>query len=118
MEELKKTFAACKAEKRPALVTYVTAGYPTKEATVDILMGLGVYSDIIELGRRSKVSYIHMLIYLIGASFHRPNRRRTYDSKGQYEGIVERSDHSVNASSGQRCSKSRITDPNCFHGLL
>ncbi|KAH8819126.1 tryptophan synthase [Xylogone sp. PMI_703] len=50
MEQLKKTFATCKAEKRPALVTYVTAGYPTIGATVDILMGLGVYADIIELG--------------------------------------------------------------------
>jgi tryptophan synthase len=56
MEHLKKTFASCKAEKRPALVTYVTAGYPTKEATVDILMGMAVCADVIELGRLSKFS--------------------------------------------------------------
>lgn len=40
MEAIKQTFAKCKAEKRSALVTYVTAGYPTVEETVDILLGL------------------------------------------------------------------------------
>ena len=51
MENIKKSFTRCKAEKRPALVTYVTAGYPTKEATVDILLGLQRgYADVIELG--------------------------------------------------------------------
>jgi tryptophan synthase len=54
MEELKQAFTSCKAENRPALVTYVTAGYPTKEATVDILMGMGTCADIIELGRMSQ----------------------------------------------------------------
>ena len=120
MEHLQKTFASCKAEKRPALVTYVTAGYPTKEATVDILMGMGVCADIIELGRLSKVSpeYWNMLICLIGAPLHRPNRRWTYYSKGQYEGIVERSDHSVSASDGQKSSQAWIADSGCVHGLL
>ncbi|KAK9473031.1 tryptophan synthase beta subunit-like PLP-dependent enzyme [Dipodascopsis tothii] len=44
-------FKQCKAEGRPAFVTFVTAGFPSKEATVDILKGMqdgGV--DIIELG--------------------------------------------------------------------
>ena len=51
MENIKKSFTRCKAEKRAALVTYVTAGYPTKEATVDILLGLQRgYADVIELG--------------------------------------------------------------------
>lgn len=40
MEGLKKTFAQCKREKRPALVTYVTAGFPTAEETPDVLLGL------------------------------------------------------------------------------
>lgn len=40
MEAIKQTFAKCKAEKRSALVTYVTAGYPTVDETVDILLGL------------------------------------------------------------------------------
>jgi tryptophan synthase len=40
MEAIKATFAKCKQEKRSALVTYVTAGYPTVEETVDILLGL------------------------------------------------------------------------------
>lgn len=40
MEAIKATFAKCKREKRSALVTYVTAGYPTVEETIDILLGL------------------------------------------------------------------------------
>ena len=40
MEEIKRTFAQCKKEKRTALVTYVTAGYPTSEETVEILLGM------------------------------------------------------------------------------
>jgi hypothetical protein len=40
MEAIKQTFAKCKQEKRSALVTYVTAGYPTNDETVDILLGL------------------------------------------------------------------------------
>ena len=40
MEGIKRTFAQCKAENRAALVTYVTAGYPTAAETVDILLGL------------------------------------------------------------------------------
>lgn len=34
---LRKAFANCKKEGRSALVTYVTAGYPTADATVDIM---------------------------------------------------------------------------------
>ena len=40
MEGIKSTFSQCKQEKRPALVTYVTAGYPTTEETVDVLLGM------------------------------------------------------------------------------
>lgn len=40
MEGIKKTFAQCKREQRPALVTYVTAGYPTSQETVEILLGM------------------------------------------------------------------------------
>lgn len=40
MDHIKATFAKCKEEKRAALVSYVTAGYPTVEETVDILLGL------------------------------------------------------------------------------
>lgn len=40
MEEIKRTFAQCKKEMRTALVTYVTAGYPTSEETVEILLGM------------------------------------------------------------------------------
>jgi hypothetical protein len=40
MEQIKATFARCKNEKRAALVTYVTAGYPTAEETPDIMLGM------------------------------------------------------------------------------
>lgn len=40
MDHIKATFAKCKEEKRAALVSYITAGYPTVEETVDILLGL------------------------------------------------------------------------------
>ncbi|KAL2825176.1 tryptophan synthase beta subunit-like PLP-dependent enzyme [Aspergillus cavernicola] len=51
MEHIKNTFAKAKQEKRAALVAYVTAGYPTVEETVDILIGLeNGGADIIEVG--------------------------------------------------------------------
>lgn len=40
MDHIKATFAKCKEQKRAALVSYITAGYPTVEETVDILLGL------------------------------------------------------------------------------
>ena len=40
MDRIKETFAQCAREKRSALVTYVTAGYPTADETVDILLGM------------------------------------------------------------------------------
>lgn len=40
MEAIKDTFARCKKEQRSALVTYVTAGYPTPEDTVDVMLGM------------------------------------------------------------------------------
>ncbi|PSK40060.1 Tryptophan synthase [Elsinoe australis] len=51
MDGIKKTFAQCKREQRSALVTYVTAGYPTAEETPDILLGMEKGgADLIELG--------------------------------------------------------------------
>lgn len=40
MEGIKQKFAQCKREGRTALVTYVTAGFPTPEETADILLGM------------------------------------------------------------------------------
>jgi tryptophan synthase len=40
MDRIKETFAKCKQERRAALVAYVTAGYPTIEEMVDILLAL------------------------------------------------------------------------------
>ncbi|KAI9852432.1 MAG: tryptophan synthetase [Thelocarpon superellum] len=51
MEDLRAVFAQCKKEQRSAFVTYVTAGYPTVEETVQILLGMEAGgADIIELG--------------------------------------------------------------------
>ncbi|KAE8407176.1 tryptophan synthase beta subunit-like PLP-dependent enzyme [Aspergillus pseudonomiae] len=51
MDHLKQTFAQCQQEGRPALVTYVTAGFPTAEETPDIMLGMQAGgADIIELG--------------------------------------------------------------------
>ncbi|EUC61697.1 tryptophan synthase beta chain, partial [Rhizoctonia solani AG-3 Rhs1AP] len=50
-ELLKRTFAARKAEGTAAFVTFVTGGYPTKDATVDIMLAMEAGgTDIIELG--------------------------------------------------------------------
>ena len=50
MEAIKATFAQCKKENRSALVTYFTCGYPTKDETPDIMLGLeaggaGIYAS-------------------------------------------------------------------------
>ncbi|ESK88052.1 tryptophan synthase [Moniliophthora roreri MCA 2997] len=51
MEALKQIFEKKKAEGAPALVTFVTAGYPTKDDTVPILLAMqNGGTDIIELG--------------------------------------------------------------------
>ncbi|KAF1829920.1 hypothetical protein BDW02DRAFT_592273 [Decorospora gaudefroyi] len=51
MDGIKKTFAQCKKEGRSALVTYVTAGFPTAQETPDIMLGMEAGgADIIELG--------------------------------------------------------------------
>lgn len=48
---IKQRFAACAAENRPALVTFVTAGDPDLETSQRILDGLpGAGADLIELG--------------------------------------------------------------------
>ncbi|KAH6622524.1 tryptophan synthase beta subunit-like PLP-dependent enzyme [Chaetomium tenue] len=51
METLKQTFQRCKAQGRAALVTYVTAGYPTAEATPNVILSMEKGgADVIELG--------------------------------------------------------------------
>ncbi|CAG7925907.1 unnamed protein product [Penicillium olsonii] len=51
MEGVKRAFTKCREEHRAALVTYVTAGYPTVEGSPDIMLGLQAGgADIIELG--------------------------------------------------------------------
>ncbi|KAG9102588.1 tryptophan synthetase [Ceratobasidium sp. 370] len=50
-ELLKRTFADKKAQGTAAFVTFVTGGYPTKDATVDIMLAMQAGgADVIELG--------------------------------------------------------------------
>ncbi|KAK5997355.1 Tryptophan synthase [Cladobotryum mycophilum] len=51
MEAIKQTFQRCKAQNRPALVTYVTAGFPRPEDTPGILLAMEKGgADVLELG--------------------------------------------------------------------
>ncbi len=48
---LRDTFAACREEGRAALVVYVTAGHPSRETGLDVLLALAdAGADVIELG--------------------------------------------------------------------
>ncbi|KAL1647427.1 anthranilate synthase / indole-3-glycerol phosphate synthase [Diplodia intermedia] len=50
-DHIRKTFQQCKKEQRPALVTYVTAGYPTPQEAPDVLLAMEAGgADVIELG--------------------------------------------------------------------
>ncbi|OLL22156.1 Tryptophan synthase [Neolecta irregularis DAH-3] len=50
-DAIRSTFAKCKAEGRTALVTFVTAGFPSPAETLDIVEAMEAGgSDIIELG--------------------------------------------------------------------
>ncbi|CAG7939259.1 unnamed protein product [Penicillium salamii] len=51
MDEVRQTFARCREEGRAALITYVTAGYPSVQGAPDVMLGLQAGgADIIELG--------------------------------------------------------------------
>ncbi|KAJ3498594.1 hypothetical protein NLG97_g1000 [Lecanicillium saksenae] len=51
MEAIKQTFQRCKAQKRSALVGYVTAGYPRPQDTPEILLSMQRGGcDVIEVG--------------------------------------------------------------------
>jgi tryptophan synthase alpha chain len=50
-ERVAERFAQLRASGRRALVPYVTAGHPSREATVDLLIGLeGAGADVLEVG--------------------------------------------------------------------
>ncbi|KAJ5809471.1 tryptophan synthase [Penicillium pulvis] len=51
MEAIKQVFARCKDEQRAALITYMTAGFPSVEETPSIMLAMQAGgADIIELG--------------------------------------------------------------------
>ena len=47
---INQAFKKCKAEGRPALLTYTVAGDPTKKKSLDILRAISKNVDIIESG--------------------------------------------------------------------
>ena len=47
---ISQAFKKCKAEERPALITYTVAGDPTKKKSLDILKAISKNVDIIESG--------------------------------------------------------------------
>ncbi len=47
---INQAFKKCKAERRPALLTYTVAGDPTKKKSLDILKAISKNVDIIESG--------------------------------------------------------------------
>ena len=118
MEGIKKTFARCKKEQRPALVTYVTAGFPTAEETVDILLGM-------EAGGAGRYFSSSVGIVLTSArphrtrpSLHRSHRRRTYNPEGKYTGIEEWSYGSFYFGHGTESKEARPESTCALHGLL
>ncbi|KAJ6189038.1 hypothetical protein N7519_003946 [Penicillium mononematosum] len=51
MKAIKDAFAECKAQNRAAMITYVTAGFPTISETPDIMLAMQAGgADIIQLG--------------------------------------------------------------------
>ena len=51
LHRIKATFAALKAQKRAALIPYVTAGFPYADITTDLMHGMvAAGADVIELG--------------------------------------------------------------------
>lgn len=44
------TWARLRAARRPGLVTYLTAGFPTRAASLDALRVAGEFSDVVEVG--------------------------------------------------------------------
>ena len=44
------TFAKCRNENRPALVTYTVSGDPSKKKSFEILKAISQYADICEIG--------------------------------------------------------------------
>lgn len=51
MSRIEKTFTQCKAEGRKALITFITAGDPDKDTSLEVLKSLpAAGADIIELG--------------------------------------------------------------------
>ena len=84
--QIKKTMADGRAMMQAALVTYVTAGYPTEHETVDILLGMqaggaGMFLVYINCLQMSNYTARY---HRTRSSLHRSNCRRTNDSESQY----------------------------------
>ena len=118
MEGIKKTFARCKKEQRPALVTYVTAGFPTAKETVEILLGMEAGGAGAYLSGSEDALLTIARPYRTGPSFHRSNRRRAYNPEGEHAGIEEWSYGLFYFGHGTGSKEARPESTGALHGLL
>lgn len=130
MEAIKQTFAKAKQAKRAALVAYVTAGFPTAEETVDIMLGMENGGAGMQLNPSSQTS-LHFAPLLPSVNtkncsrhhrawnpLHRPNRRWPDNPEGQYEGLAERCHSHNDSGNGPHCPQEGSQGPRALHGLL
>lgn len=119
MEGIKRTFATCKKEKRAALITYVTAGYPTSEETVEIMLGMeagGAGKRLFQLNTDSCSALRRS--HRAWPSFYRSHCGRSNDTKGKYASIEKWHHSHFNPGNSTR---SQEKGPSCaciIHGLL
>ena len=120
MEAIKDAFAQCKKEQRSALVTYVTAGFPTTEDTVSILLGM-------EAGGAGELSCITMACrielrvfrsYRTWPAFYRSHCGRSNYSESKYTGVEEWRHGDFDLGSCQGSTKTRFEGACAIHGLL
>ena len=91
MDKIKDTFAQCKEENRAALVTYVTAGFPTAGETVDILLGLeeGGAGKSCALNTRGMQLITTHRHNRARTTLYRPNCRWSHNTKVEYTSAQE-----------------------------
>lgn len=119
MEAIKTTFAQCKKEQRSALVTYVTAGYPTADDTVDILLGMEAGgAGMSHLNRNFPAAHVSIRSHRTWSSFHRSHRRRPHNTESKYAGIEEWCHRYLHARDGQKCKEKGLESTGALHGLL
>lgn len=122
MDGIKQTFARCAREKRPAFVAYVTAGYPTADETVDILLGLeaggaGIPS-FLQPFNTAIVLTMQFRSHRARPPLHRPHRRRPHRTKSQHTSPEKWHHSRIDPRDRPQSAKERTTGAGPFHGIL